>query len=394
MEEWKKNLMFSWIAQFFSITGFSFAIPFAPFYLQELGVTGETEIRIWAGVFQSAAGLPMAIMTPFWGYLADRIGKKPMTLRASLGGTVVLFGMGLATSPEMLLAFRILQGMFTGTIIAYQTLVVTSTPKERMGLAIGVMNSAVFFGNSVSPLLGGVFADLFGYRASFFVAAILLCFSFLTSILFVREHFTPEPNKTFSFFSDLKRLFTIIGVAQIVGMVSLYGFSRTLQRPVLPLLVQDIVPSSVRVATQAGFVSSAAGVATVLAGILIGTLADRGRTLKIGISCALLGSGLVGLIVWVSSVWQLALLNFLFAFFVGGIDPILKVIMTRIVPAEKRGAAFGLIGSARAFGWFGGALSGGIIAAMFGLRSVFVIIAFLFLVTAAMLMILGKGKEY
>jgi MFS family permease len=57
---------------------------FAPFYLQDLGVTDPSNLRLWSGLFASAAGLSMALVTPFWGYLADRVGKKPMTLRASL----------------------------------------------------------------------------------------------------------------------------------------------------------------------------------------------------------------------------------------------------------------------------------------------------------------------
>jgi DHA1 family multidrug resistance protein-like MFS transporter len=394
MEEWKSNLMFSWIAQLFSIMGFSFALPFAPFYLQELGVNGQARIRLWTGAFGSAAGITMALVTPFWGYLADRIGKKPMTLRASLGGAIVLFGMGLVQSPQMLLILRALQGVFTGTVTAYLTLVVSKTPKERMGLAIGLMNSAVFCGNSISPLLGGVFADLFGYRASFFVAAGLLFVSFLTSLIFVRERFKPESKISFSFFSDTKELLMGTGVFSIVGMIFFYAMSRMLQRPILPLLVQELVSTHARIATQAGLVVSATGVAAILAGIIIGTLADRGKTLKIGVFCALSGSIFVALIVFVSKVWQLLLLNFLFAFFVGGLDPILKVIMARIVPPEKRGSAFGLIGSARSFGWSVGALSGGIFAAIFGLRSIFIISALLFTGIAGLLALLGRGKDY
>jgi DHA1 family multidrug resistance protein-like MFS transporter len=394
MEEWKSNLIFSWIAQFFSIMGFGFALPFAPFYLQELGVTGQAQIRLWAGAFGSAAGLTMAIVTPFWGYLADRIGKKPMTLRASLGGAIVLFGMGLVQSPEMLLVLRLLQGVFTGTVTAYLTLVVSKTPKERIGLAIGLMNSAVFCGNSVSPLLGGIFADLFGYRASFFVAAGLLFASFLTSLVFVRERFKSESKASFSFFSDTRGLLSRAGVFPIVGMIFFYAISRILQRPILPLLVQDLVSTDTGIATQTGFVASAAGVAAVLAGVIIGTLADRGKTLKIGVSCAILGSFFVIFIIFVTRVWQLVLFNFLFAFFIGGLDPILKVIMTRLVPIEKRGSAFGLIGSARSFGWFVGALGGGAFAAILGLRSVFVISALLFAGIAGLLTLLGRGKDY
>ena len=41
MVDWKRNLTFMWLAQFFSLMGFSFALPFVPFYFQELGVTGR-----------------------------------------------------------------------------------------------------------------------------------------------------------------------------------------------------------------------------------------------------------------------------------------------------------------------------------------------------------------
>jgi DHA1 family multidrug resistance protein-like MFS transporter len=277
MEEWKRNLAFCWLGQFFSILGFSFALPFAPYYLQELGITDPARLRFWTGLFGSATGLTMMFASPIWGYLADRWGKKLMSLRASLGGTIVLLGMGLATSPEMLLSFRLLQGVFTGTITAYLTLVVSSTPKKRMGLAIGLLNSAVFCGNSLSPLLGGVFADLFGYRASFFVAAALLFVSFLTSLFFVREqHAEAESSAKFSLFADFKALIVTGGMLPIVGMYFLYAVGMTFQRPQMPLLVRDIALTETNIATQAGFVIAAAGIASVLAGVIIGALTDRG----------------------------------------------------------------------------------------------------------------------
>lgn len=394
METWQSNLLFSWVAQFFSIMGFGFALPFAPFYLQELGVTGEAQINFWTGLFASVAGVTMAIMAPIWGYLADRIGKKPMTLRASLGGAFVMVGMAFAQSPAMLLVFRLLQGVFTGTVTAYLTLVVTSTPKERMGLAIGVMNSAVFFGNSVSPLLGGLFADLFGYRASFLVAAGLLFMSFLLSLIFVHESVKPETPPAFSLFADLRALLSNAGVVALIGMLSIYAFSQNIQKPLLPLVVQDLVATARGLATQAGIVNSAGGVASILAGILIGAIADRGRTLKIGVACALTGSVFVFLMAFVAQVWQLILLSFLFAFFSGGLEPILKVLLVRIVPVEKRGAAFGLTASASASGWATGALGGGACAAMLGLHSIFVVSAVFFVGIAGLLMLFGRGKDY
>jgi len=377
MNDWKKNLVFAWVAQFFSISGFSFALPFAPFYLQELGVTDEVQIRVWAGAFGASAGVTMALMTPFWGYLADRVGRKLMTLRATLGGTLVLLGMGLAISPQMLLMFRTLQGVFTGTITAYLTLVVSTTPKAQMGVAIGLMNAAVFLGNSTSPLLGGFFAEFLGYRPIFFIAAGLISLSFCISLICVQEDFTPGPQKAFSFFTDTRDMLLHPGVLPIVGMLFLASAARMLQVPMLPLLVQHLLVSDQGVALRAGIVLSAAGVAAVLAGIIFGALTNRRSPLVLGMLCAVLGSGFVSGMVVVDKIWQLTIFNFLCAFFSGGLDPILKVLLTRLVPAETRGAAFGLVGSARALGWSLGAFSGGLLAAAFGLRSVFVASALL-----------------
>jgi DHA1 family multidrug resistance protein-like MFS transporter len=238
-----------------------------------------------------------------------------------------------------------------------------------------------------------MFADLFGYRASFFVAAALLFASFLTSLFFVREqHVKPESDVKFSLFADFKALIVAGGILPIVAIFFLYSIALTIQRPQIPLLVRDIALTDTNLATQAGFVIAAAGIASVLAGIIIGALTDRGKTVFLGVACSLIGSLFVGGMIFAAWIWQLALLNFLFAFTAGGLDPILKTILTHIVPMEKRGSAFGLLGSANAFGWFVGALSGGILASMLGLRSVFLTSTALFVIVAALLALLAKRK--
>jgi hypothetical protein len=68
--------------QFFA-GGVRFCAARVPFYFQELGVTGRGALRIWTGLFAAGSGIPLAIAAPVWGSLADRYGRKPMSLRAS-----------------------------------------------------------------------------------------------------------------------------------------------------------------------------------------------------------------------------------------------------------------------------------------------------------------------
>ncbi len=392
IEQWQRNLIFLWIAQCISITGFNFAIPFGPLYLQKLGVTDPKQLRIWAGLFASVAGLTMTIMTPFWGYLADRFGRKPMILRANFGGTIALLGMGLAQSPDMLLLFRLIQGIFTGTITAFLTLAVAESPKERTGFVVSVMNSAVFLGAAIAPLAGGTLADVFGFRLTFLMSAGLLCASFLLSVFCIQERTIPQQQASLSFWADTKAVLAIRGVAPMIGMIFLYSVCRNIHQPVLPLFIQEISTNPDQIGMQTGMVSSLAGVASVVASIVMGMQIDRGQW-RIGAVCAFVAALFAGSMCLAHAVWELALLYGCTAMFIGGIDPLLKVMLTRSVPQAKSGSAFGLSGSAMSCGWFIGSLTGGVLAAFMGLRPVFLVIgAFLTMIAALLTKLVNRQK--
>ncbi|MFW5684083.1 MAG: MFS transporter, partial [Spirochaetota bacterium] len=133
---WRRNLAFAWVAQILSLSGFGFAFPFIPFYIQELGVTDAEELRLWTGVLASAPALSMAVMAPIWGSIADRAGKKIMMLRAMLFGAIILASLSLSQSVTTVLVLRIAQGLFTGTMTAAAALVASGTPREKMSYAL------------------------------------------------------------------------------------------------------------------------------------------------------------------------------------------------------------------------------------------------------------------
>ena len=77
---WKKTLYSVCIAQFIAMVGFGFVFPFMAFYLHDLGVPAGPQADKWAGILVTAMGVPMAICSPIWGWLADRHGRKNMVL--------------------------------------------------------------------------------------------------------------------------------------------------------------------------------------------------------------------------------------------------------------------------------------------------------------------------
>ena len=85
------------VAQFLSGLGFSFVLPFFPFYFRALGVQDESGILMWMGWSSAAFGITMAARAPLWGMAADRYGRKVMVVRSMFAGSVILMLMGLAT---------------------------------------------------------------------------------------------------------------------------------------------------------------------------------------------------------------------------------------------------------------------------------------------------------
>ena len=54
MINWRRNLFMVWLSQFFSILGFSVAMPFLPFYIQKLGVTEPGQVKLWVALVAAA----------------------------------------------------------------------------------------------------------------------------------------------------------------------------------------------------------------------------------------------------------------------------------------------------------------------------------------------------
>jgi DHA1 family multidrug resistance protein-like MFS transporter len=100
--QWRRNLYVLFVVQILTTAGFSLVFPFLPLYIKELGVATGGSLEFWAGLVFSGQALTMMITSPLWGVVADRHGRKPMLLRATIGGAVLLTLMGFAQNAEQL----------------------------------------------------------------------------------------------------------------------------------------------------------------------------------------------------------------------------------------------------------------------------------------------------
>ncbi len=384
MRNWRTTLAAAWVAQFLCIVGFNAVGPFYPFYVRALGITDVNQVTLWAGILASTGAVSMALMSPIWGVLADRHGRKIMVVRATFGGAVVLGAMALVQSVQQLFVLRLLQGMLTGTVSAFMTLIATIAPPGEVGFALGMMQMAVFGGASVGPLVGGLVADNLGYRWVFGVTGILLFAGGLLATLLIHEQFIPPQGKRNNGLLDGVR--TITHTMPVLGaLVALAGMSMSnaVPGPVLPLLVESLQRDPTLVNTATGSVYGVNAVGAALAAVVIGRLVDRRGASVLMLACGV-GAVLGNLAQAIApSYLVITAGTFVLGFSVGGLMVSANATLARTAPKEQQGAIYGLSNSTGSVGSALGPMLGASVATAWGMRAPFA--------TAAVLMALVTG---
>jgi len=385
METWKRTLYILAFVQFVSAVGMSSIFTFLPLYVDELGSHTGMSVEFMAGLVFSVQGFTMMIAAPFWGALADRHGRKPMVLRATLGGAVVILLMAFVRSAEELVALRALQGLITGVFTALTALVAASAPRDRTGYALGLLQVGLWAGISTGPLLGGFVADHAGFQASFFATAALLAVAGALTAWGVHEDFEPLPRAATGdpgFVGAWNHVLAIKAVRTTYLIRFLSRLGRTMIFPFIALFVQELMGEADNVASVTGLVLAISAAGGTVSAVYLGKLGDRAGHRRILMITALLAGVLYIPISLVGSVWQFAVLLTATGVIAGGIMPALSALLAVYTEPGEEGAVYGLesaiISGARALS----PMIGAVLVSWFGLRSVYIAVGIIFLMMA------------
>ncbi|MFN2224883.1 MAG: MFS transporter [Anaerolineae bacterium] len=379
MEAWKRNLYVIWVAELAAIAGFSVVMPFLPYYVQELGIRELHEVELWSGVLFATQAVAMTIASPIWGSLADRYGRKMMVQRAMFGGAIVIGLMGFVDNVWQLAALRAIQGTLTGTVPAATTLVASSAPRERSGYALGLLQMAVWTGASVGPLLGGLVADAWGYRAAFWVTGGLLFVAGLTVWRFVEEKFTPPQQEKGApgggFWYGIQLVARSHALLSVFSVRVLVRLGMRMLGPILPLFIQSLVPAGARVASLTGLVSGAGAASSAVGAITLGRASDRIGYRRVLLVCTFLAAVVYVPQFFVVNPWQLLVLQALLGLVMSGILASISALQANLAPEGHQGAVYGVDASVVSVANAVGPMLGASIAAAFGLRIPFLLAA-------------------
>ncbi|PKB68518.1 MAG: hypothetical protein BZY82_00595 [SAR202 cluster bacterium Io17-Chloro-G3] len=369
---WKRNLAVLWIAQVFTVAGFSFSFPFIPFFVQELGIKGEGQASLWAGLVQASMGLAMVATSPVWGLVADRYGRKINMLRASFGGAIFIFLSAFSSNVYQLMFFRFFTGVFSGTFGPAMALVAAVCPRNKLPFAMGILQSAFFTGTTIGPLFGGLIADAWGFQGAFLGTAVLLGIAGVIVMLFVREDFHPPANLSVfqrHAYVNLFHLLTSRELVPVLGTFFVVQFAPVISFVVLPIVIASIATSNIGSVTGIAF--GVTGLAGGLSSYGAGMLTKRVRMTRI-LTVACVGMSIVIFpLFFVREMWLVYLFLACGGVFQGAMLSMGGGLVGLAVPSEVQGAAFGALQSVTVSAFTLAPLTGGGIASQFGPRWVF-----------------------
>lgn len=369
---WKVILALLTCNVFFMSASYTMIIPFLPMYLtNELGVD-DTSVSLWAGLSFSVTFFVSAVMAPIWGRIADRKGKRLMAMRASLLIAISYLLGGIVTSPEQLIIVRVFQGFASGLWPMDLAIMTLYAPQERLGFSLGIMQGTLTAGGVVGPLLGGVLAELFGMRTSFYIGGLALFINFLAFTFIIKE--PPMPKSTVPLTAEEKNpmhlwhipiLRTMMIVSTLAQMV-LY-----ILMPVITTYIKALAGSMDNIVFVAGAVFSLSGIAGAIAAPLWGIYGTR-RTYFNSMFLAMLFGGIMFTLQGIpDTLMPFAVMQFGVGLFIAGIQPSLNAIIAQHTPPQLKGSVFGLLFSAQQIGGAAGPLLGGVVATYLGMHYLF-----------------------
>lgn len=395
MESWKVNLISVWFGCFFTGLAISQILPFLPLYISQLGVNSHEALSMWSGLTFSVTFLISAIVSPLWGSLVDRKGRKLMLLRASLGMAIAILLQAFATNVWQLFLLRGIMGLTSGYIPNAMALVASQVPRERSGWALSTLATAQISGVIGGPLMGGFIADHVGLRPVFFITAMLLIVSFMVTLFLIKEGVRPTLKKSERLSG--KAVFASLPYPALV--ISLFFTTLVIQlcngsiSPILALFIKSMAPDSNNIAFLSGLIASVPGVSALISAPRLGKLGDRIGTERILMATLICAVVLFFAMSWVTTPFQLGVLRFLLGFADGAMLPAVQTLLVKYSSDQITGRIFGYNQSFMYLGNVAGPLMGATVSAMAGFRWVFIATAIIVMINICQLALVLRQRR-
>lgn len=367
---WKENLRVAWFGSFLTGASISLVVPFMPIFVEQLGIEGD-QVAFYAGLAISVSAVSAALVSPIWGILADKYGRKPMMIRAGLAMTITMGGLAFVPNIYWLLFLRLLNGVFTGFVPNATALIASQVPKDKSGAALGTLSTGVVAGTLTGPFVGGFIAEIFGIRNVFLLVGSFLFLAAILTIFFIKEDFQPVAKEkaipTKEVFSSFKypRLLVNLFLTSFVIQFSAQSIG-----PILALYVRDLGQTE-NLLFVSGLIVSSMGFSSMMSAGILGKLGDKVGNYRLLVAAQIYSVIIYILCAHATSPLQLGLYRFLFGLGTGALIPGVNALLSKMTPKSGVSRIFAFNQVFFYLGGVVGPMAGSAVAGYLGYHAVF-----------------------
>lgn len=367
---WKENLRVAWFGSFLTGASISLAVPFMPIFVEQLGIERD-QVAFYAGLAISVSAVSAALVSPIWGILADKYGRKPMMIRAGLAMTITMGGLAFVPNIYWLLFLRLLNGVFTGFVPNATALIASQVPKDKSGAALGTLSTGVVAGTLTGPFVGGFIAEIFGIRNVFLLVGSFLFLAAILTIFFIKEDFQPVAKEkaipTKEVFSSFKypRLLVNLFLTSFVIQFSAQSIG-----PILALYVRDLGQTE-NLLFVSGLIVSSMGFSSMMSAGILGKLGDKVGNHRLLVTAQIYSVIIYLLCAHATSPLQLGVYRFLFGLGTGALIPGVNALLSKMTPKSGISRIFAFNQVFFYLGGVIGPMAGSAVAGYLGYHAVF-----------------------
>jgi len=194
------SLIFSIVLMEF--ISFGMIIPLSPYLARDFGAD-DLEV----GLLMSVYSLAQLVFAPLWGYISDRLGRRPIILICLVGSSLFYLWFSFAKTLDVLFLTRILAGVFGAVMSVSMAYIADVTGEKERSKNMGLVGAAIGLGFIIGPFLGGVFGFLgkylgatppFGSSFAAFGAFLVCMLNLIITFCFLKESFIKSGSSSLS----------------------------------------------------------------------------------------------------------------------------------------------------------------------------------------------------
>ncbi|MGD0875708.1 MAG: MFS transporter [Acidimicrobiales bacterium] len=248
-------------------------------------IVAHTGKATWAVVVAAGGFLPIGLLSPVGGALADRIPRRAALVMGNLLAGAVALAIALLVaagrdSPELLTLLVTAQGAVSAMVGPFQQAILPDLVPQKEFLAAVSLNSAQFnLGRVIGPALAGVTIASFGYPVAF-VANAASFLAVVVALFFIRLASPPGRAEQTGLLTSLRLGARATraepGCRAAIGTIALVGLSASPFIALVPVMAHRLTHAGARgIASATGLLTTAQGIGAVVGALAIAPLAAR-----------------------------------------------------------------------------------------------------------------------